>query len=106
MADPSPAPGAPRGAVGWTSRDILRAVALTTGFLLALRLLWVAREVFLTAFLGVLFGLAVGAGATRLTRYRIPRGAGAALIVFATIGALVLTGVMIAPTLQRQGAEL
>lgn len=106
MADPSPAPGAPRGAVGWTSRDILRAVALTTGFLLALRLLWVAREVFLTAFLGVLFGLAVGAGATRLTRYRIPRGAGAALIVFATIGALVLTGISIAPTLQEQGAEL
>lgn len=108
MADHLTAPGAPppRGAIGWTSRDILRAVALTTGFLLALRLLWVAREVFLTAFLGVLFGLAVGAGADRLTRYRIPRGMGAALIVFATIGALVLTGVIIAPTLQEQATEL
>ena len=93
-------------APGWTSRDILRAVALTTGFLLALWLLWVARDVFLTAFLGVLFGLAVGAGADRLTRFRVPRPAGAALIVFASIGALVLTGVAIAPTLQRQGAEL
>ena len=106
MASQIPAPDAPRGAIGWSSRDILRAVALTTGFLLALRLLWVAREVFLTAFLGVLFGLAVGAGADRLTRYRIRRGIGAALIVFATIGALVLTGAVIAPTLQEQGAEL
>ena len=106
MADHIPAPRAPRGAVGWTSREILRAVALTTGFLLALRLLWVAREIFLTAFLGVLFGLAVGAGADRLARYRIRRGLGAALIVFGTIGALVLTGVVVAPTLQEQGAEL
>ena len=106
MPDHFPAPREPRAATGWTSRDILRAVALTTGFLLAIRLLWVAREVFLTAFLGVLFGLAVGAGADRLTRYRVRRGVGAALIVFATIGALVLTGVLIAPTLQEQGAEL
>jgi predicted PurR-regulated permease PerM len=108
MLDHSPAssPREPRGAPGWTSRDILRTVALTTGFLLAIRLLWVAREVFLTAFLGILFGLAVGAGADRLTRYRVPRGVGAALIVFATIGALVLTGVVIAPTLQEQGTEL
>ena len=94
------------GGTGWTSRDVLRTVALTTGFLLAVRLLWVAREVFLTAFLGVLFGLAVGAGADRLTRYRVPRGVAAALIVFSTIGALVLTGVFIAPTLSEQGAEL
>ncbi|HTI63565.1 MAG TPA: AI-2E family transporter [Gemmatimonadaceae bacterium] len=106
MPDHSPVPREPRRAAGWTSRDVLRTVALTTGFLLALRLLWVAREVFLTAFLGVLFGLAVGAGADRLTRFRVPRGVGAALIVFSTIGALVLTGIVIAPTLSEQGAEL
>jgi predicted PurR-regulated permease PerM len=106
MADHSAVPREPRRTAGWTSRDVLRTVALTTGFLLALRLLWVAREVFLTAFLGVLFGLAVGAGADRLTRFRVRRGLGAALIVFSTIGALVLTGVAIAPTLSEQGAEL
>lgn len=106
MTDHSLAPRDRRTTAGWTTRDILRAVALTTGFLLAVRLLWVAREVFLTAFLGVLFGLAVGAGAERLTKFRVRRGIGAAVIVFGAIGLLVLTGAWIAPTLQEQGAEL
>src|SRR5512146_371262 len=106
MTDHSLAPRDRRTTAGWTTRDILRAVALTTGFLLAVRLLWVAREVFLTAFLGVLFGLAVGAGAERLTKFRVRRGVAAAVIVFGAIGLLVLTGAWIAPTLQEQGAEL
>lgn len=91
---------------GWKTRDILRAVALVTGFLLAVGLLWVGRELFLTAFLGIMFGLAVGSGADRLTRYRVPRGVAAAVIVFGSIGLLVALGAWIAPTLSEQGAEL
>jgi hypothetical protein len=53
---------------GWRSLDVLRATALVAGFLLTLALLWVTREIVLTAFLGVLFGLAVGSAATRLAR--------------------------------------
>ncbi|HET9982852.1 MAG TPA: AI-2E family transporter [Longimicrobiales bacterium] len=93
-------------ALGWRSRDVLRATALVTGYLLALAVLWVAREILLTAFLGVLFGLAVGAGATHLARLRIPRGIGAALVVFGFLGALYGVGASIAPTLREQGVLL
>src|SRR5512143_1797382 len=90
LASPAPVAGAPRTAgdhglggpppagerrgrvLGWRTRDVLRATALVVGFLLALTVLWVAREIFLTAFLGVLFGLAVGAGARQLARRRVP----------------------------------
>ncbi|HKV11466.1 MAG TPA: AI-2E family transporter, partial [Thermoanaerobaculia bacterium] len=61
--------------------------------------------VFLT-FLGVLFGLAVARGADRLERYRIPRGVGAALIVFGFLGLLVAFGSWAAPTLRGQFTEL
>lgn len=101
-----PAPPDRRGPGAWPTRDVLRVVALASGFLLALRLVWVARDVFLAAFLGVLLGLAVGAGAERLTRMRIPRGVGAAMVVFGTIAVLFGTGAWIAPTLQEQGTEL
>ncbi len=102
-----PAEGERRGRVlGWRSRDVLRATALVSGFLLALVVLWVAREIFLTAFLGILLGLAVGAGATQLARLRIPRGVGAPLVVFSFLAALYGVGAAIAPTLQEQGVLL
>ncbi|MEO7964735.1 MAG: hypothetical protein ABIT38_12610, partial [Gemmatimonadaceae bacterium] len=64
------------------SRDVLRATAIVCLFLLSLALLWVSREIVLTTFLGVLFGLAVGAATDRLEALRVPRGLGAALVVF------------------------
>jgi predicted PurR-regulated permease PerM len=92
--------------VGWRSRDIARGAALVLGVYWLARLAWVANPLFLTAFLGILFGLAVSAGVDRLTRFRIPRGVGAALIVLTFIGALVGFGAAVAPTLREQGAEL
>jgi len=92
--------------IGWRSGDVLRATALVTSYLLALALAWTAREIVLTAFLGVLFGLAVGAGADRLTRLRIPRWLGAPLVVFAFLGALYGVGAAIAPTVRTQIVEL
>jgi predicted PurR-regulated permease PerM len=92
--------------VGWRSRDIARAVALGLGVYWLARLVWVANPLFLTAFLGVLFGLAVSAGVNRLSFLRIPRGARAGLIVLTFIGALVGFGAAVAPTLREQGAEL
>src|SRR5690349_11772945 len=93
-------------AMGWRSGDVLRGTALVTSYLLALALLWVAREIFLTAFLGVLFGLAAGAGADRLTRLRIPRGVGAPLVVFGFLALLYGVGASIAPTVRAQAVEL
>ena len=92
--------------VGWRSGDVLRATALVTSYLLALALAWVARDIVFTAFLGILFGLAVGAGADRLTRLRIPRGIGAPLVVIAFLGALFGVGAAIAPTVRTQIVEL
>jgi predicted PurR-regulated permease PerM len=92
--------------VGWRSGDVLRATALVTSYLIALALTWVARDIVFTAFLGVLFGLAVGAGADRLTRLRIPRGIGAPLVVIAFLGTLYGVGAAIAPTVRTQDVEL
>jgi predicted PurR-regulated permease PerM len=90
----------------WRSIDILRATAIVTGVLLALLLVWVAREIVLTAFIGTLFGLAVSSGAGKLTRWRIPRGIGAAMVVFGFIGILGGILALVAPALSEQASEL
>jgi len=92
--------------VGWRSRDVVRAAGLVLAMYLALRLLWFANALFLVTFLGVLFAIAVSAGVDRLERLRIPRGAGAALIVLSFFAILFAFGAWLAPTLREQGAEL
>ncbi|HEY4216757.1 MAG TPA: AI-2E family transporter [Gemmatimonadaceae bacterium] len=95
----------PRG-TGWRNADVLRTVALVMAMYLALRLAWFARPLFLTAFLGILFGLAVSSGVDALTRFRLPRGLSAALIVLSFFGVMFGFGAWIAPTIHSQGIEL
>jgi predicted PurR-regulated permease PerM len=95
-----------RRQVGWRSRDVVRAAGLVLAIYLALRLLWFANALFLVCFLGVLFSIAVSAGADRLERLRIPRGASAALVVLAFFALLAGFGAWLAPTIRAQGAEL
>lgn len=76
------------------------------GLYILARLIWYANPLFLTAFLGVLFGLAVSSGVDKLERFRIPRGIGAALIVLGFIGLLFGFGAWIAPTVREQTIEL
>jgi hypothetical protein len=92
--------------VGWRSRDVVRTAGLVLAIYLGLRLIWFANALFLVTFLGILFAIAVSAGVDRLERLRIPRGAGAALIVLAFFGLLIGFGAWLAPTLRSQGAEL
>jgi predicted PurR-regulated permease PerM len=92
--------------VGWHSKDIARAAGLVIGIYLLLQLLWFANQLALVAFLGVLFGLAVEAGVDRLEKYKIPRGAGAAMIVVAFFALLFGVGAMIAPTIREQSGVL
>jgi predicted PurR-regulated permease PerM len=74
---------------------------------LVLRLIWIAQTVFLTAFLGVLFGLAVSAGVDWVrARVRAPRGLIAALIVLGSAGAIVGFFVVSGPVLATQSQEL
>ena len=91
---------------GWRTADILRAAALVFGLWFALRLLWVAYPLLFTAFLGLLFGLAVAQGADLLQRFRIPRGIGATLVVLSFVGLLVGLGFWAGPTLREQLAEM
>src|SRR5436309_8416086 len=88
---------------GWRSADVLRTAALVLGLYLLLQLLWLAHDLLLIAFLGVLFGLAVGRGTELLQRrLRVPRGLGAVLIVFSFVGGLVGLGAWTAPVLRAQ----
>ena len=85
----------------------MRAAAAVIGMYIAIRLIWVAQTVFLTAFLGVLFGLAVSAGVDWLKpRLRVPRGLLAALIVLGSAGAVVGFFVVSGPVLATQSREL
>jgi len=95
-----------RRAVGWRSRDVVRAAGLVLAMYLAIQLLWFANALFLTLFLGILFGIAVSAGVDHLQRLRIPRGAAAALIVVTFFALLSGFGAWMAPTLRSQGKEL
>ena len=95
-----------RRSSGWRSKDILRTAALVMAMYLALRLLWFANALFLTAFIGILFGLAVSSGVDHLARWRIPRGIGAALVVLTFIGLLIGFGAWVAPTIRSQAVEL
>src|SRR4051812_22069820 len=92
--------------MGWRSKDIIRTAALVLAMYIGAQLLWAANPLFLIAFLGTLFGLAIGAGVDRLQRFRIPRGAGAAIIVVTFFSLLVGFGLWVAPTLRAQSAEL
>ena len=92
--------------VGWRSKDVLRTAALIVGIYLALRLLWVAHELFFVVFLGVLFGLAVASAVDRLERWKIPRGVGAAMVVIGFLAVLGGFGAWMAPTLKKQSHEL
>jgi predicted PurR-regulated permease PerM len=96
-----------RRQIGWRTLDVMRATAAVGGMYLALRLIWVAQTVFLTAFLGILFGLAVSAGVDWLhARVRVPRGLIAALIVLGSAGAIVGFFVVSGPVLATQSREL
>ena len=92
--------------IGWRSKDVLRTAALVLAMYIVARLVWFASQLVLTAFLGILFGLAVSSGVDRLARHRIPRGGGAAIVVLAFIGLLVGFGAWVAPTIRAQSVEL
>ena len=86
--------------------DALRLAASFIGLAVAMLLLWHTRTLVLTVFLGVLFALAVSAGADRLQRFRIPRGVAAPLLVFGFVAVLGAFGTWIGPTVRTQTREL
>jgi len=101
----SPRQDAPRRP-GWRTRDVARATIVALAVYAVARLIVSAHTLIFVAFLGVLLGLAVAAGAERLQRLGIPRGLAAGLIVVTAVGLLVGLGAWSGPTVQRQYHEL
>ena len=91
---------------GWTTRDILRTLAIIVGVYITLQVLWVGRPIVLLTFLGVLFGIALARGVDWLEKRRVPRGVGAVLLVLAFFGALTGLGALSAPSISGQLNEL
>lgn len=95
-----------RRRAGWTNADVLRTAALVIAVYLFVRLLWFAHLLFLVAFLGVLFGLAVSSGVDRLQAKGVARGIGAPAIVLASLALLIGFGRWLAPTIHDQSVEI
>ena len=86
--------------------DLVRAALIVVFVLLGLQLLWAARILALTAFLGVLFGLGASPGVDALERRGLRRGVGSPLIIFGVLALLIGIAAWSAPTLVSQSQEL
>lgn len=105
-----PTPQSPTPPIrGISQTELVRAAIVVVAILVGLQLLWAARLLVLTAFLGVLFGLATSQAVDWLRRkveYRIRRGILAPLVVFGVVGLLGLVMVLTGPTMMQQSQEL
>lgn len=90
-----------------TQSELVRAALVVVATLVGLQLLWSARFLMLTAFLGVLFGINAAAAVDWL-RARVPikRTLAAPLVVFGAVTLLGLVAFWSGPTLTSQSREL
>lgn len=103
-----PRPSARRGMSGLTAEhaDLVRAALIIVFVLLGLQLLWAARILALTAFLGILFGLGAAPAVDALERRGFRRGVASPLVIFGVLGLILALGAWSAPTLVSQSQEL
>ena len=116
-AQPSPAPDAPNPApagppatgrplISANHADLVRAALIVVGVLLGLQLLWAARFLALTAFIGILFGLGASPAVDALERRGLRRGFGSPIIIFGALALILGLAAWSAPTLVDQSREL
>jgi len=87
--------------------DLVKAALTLFGVLAGVALLWSARALVLTVFLGVLFGLAASSAVDWITgKVRMKRTVAAALVVGGTVLSLLLVAAWTGPTLVTQSREL
>lgn len=90
-----------------TSGALYRVALAILGTLLLAQLLWSARVLVLTAFLGILFGLSAARATDWVVAHsRLNRNIAAALVVFGTVVALVGIFAWTGPTLVEQSQDL
>ncbi|MFM8781962.1 MAG: AI-2E family transporter [Gemmatimonadota bacterium] len=98
---------APTSQTPVTQAGLVRAALLVGLTLLGLQLLWSARFLVLTSFLGILCGLAASGAVDRIcARIRIKRTIAASGVVFGTLAVLILIAAWSGPTLMDQSKEL
>jgi predicted PurR-regulated permease PerM len=98
---------APTSQTPVTQAGLVRAALLVVLTLLGLQLLWSARFLVLTSFLGILCGLAASGAVDRIcARIRIKRTIAASGVVFGTLAVLILIAAWSGPTLMDQSKEL
>ena len=98
---------APTSQTPVTQAGLVRAALLVVLTLVGLQLLWSARFLVLTSFLGILCGLAAGGAVERICRrVRIKRTIAASGVVFGTLTVLILIAAWSGPTLVDQSQEL
>lgn len=85
---------------------LVRAALIVVVMLVGLQLLWAARFLALTAFIGVLFGLGATPGVDALERRGLRRGIGSPIIIFGVLALLIGLGAWLTPSLASQSQEL
>jgi predicted PurR-regulated permease PerM len=106
--DPSPPLPPARRSARLTAEhaDLVRAALIIVFVLLALQLLWSARILALTAFLGVLFGLGAVPAVDALERRGFRRGIASPLVIFGVFALVIALAGWSAPTLLTQSQEI
>jgi predicted PurR-regulated permease PerM len=99
-------PTRPRRLVSLNHMDLVRAALIVIFALLALQLLWAARFLALTGFIGILFGLGASPSVDALERRGLRRGFGAPIVVFGALALVLALCAWSAPTLVDQSREL
>jgi predicted PurR-regulated permease PerM len=104
---PTSPPNTPAPVRPVSQSELVRAALVVVAALVGLQLLWSARFLVLTAFLGVLFGLAAAGAVDRIQRrVRARRSMIAAMVVFGSVAMLGLIAAWTGPTLAEQSQEL
>lgn len=101
------APSQPTQSRAVTQNELVRAALVVVATLVGLQLLWSARFLILTVFLGILFGLAASRAVDVIRlRVQLRRTVIAPLVVFGAVAALVVIALWAGPTLTQQSREL
>ena len=87
-------------------KRIFAAICLFFGVWILLQFLWAARLGVITIFLGVLVGIALARGVDELEERRIPRAAGAPLLMLLIVLILGATVVILEPSVAAQVVQI
>jgi predicted PurR-regulated permease PerM len=99
-------PRHPQHPAGWRTRDVARVAIVVLLVAAGGWVIFRAHNLIFVAYIGMLLGIAVSAGAARLRQFGIGQGLGAALIVAASVALLIGFGAWTGPTVRTQYREL